>query len=55
MKVTKKDLKLFRTINIIFVLISILVILFINEKIGFGLLALSLFFLLAPYKEGDSV
>lgn len=55
MKLSKKDIKLFKTINVIFALISILIILFLNKKIGAGLLALSLFFFFAPYEEGDDI
>jgi len=55
MKVTRKDIKFFRTVSTIFALISILLIIFISKKIGFPLLALSLFFLFTPYKSGDDI
>lgn len=55
MKLSKKDIWLFRKVNIIFALLSILIIIFINKTIGAGLLALSLFFLFTPYKEGDII
>ena len=55
MKLSKKDIKLFRKVNIIFALISILIIIFVSKAIGAGLLALSLFFLFTPYEEGDDM
>ncbi len=55
MIVTKKDIRLFRTVSSIFCLISILVILFLSKSFGAILLALSLFFLFTPYKEGDKI
>lgn len=55
MKLSKKDIKLFRKVNIIFALISVLIIIFISRAIGVGLLALSLFFLFTPYEEGDNI
>ncbi len=55
MKLSKKDIMLFRKLNIIFALISILITIFVNKMIGAGLLALSLFFLFTPYKKGDDI
>ncbi|NOQ68217.1 hypothetical protein GQ568_02135 [Patescibacteria group bacterium] len=55
MKLSKKDITLFRKVNIIFALISILIIIFASKTIGAGLLALSLFFLFTPYEEGDNI
>jgi hypothetical protein len=55
MKLTKKDIRLFRKLNIIFALLSILIILFLNKAVGASLLALSLFFLFTPYKDGDNI
>ena len=55
MKLTKKDIRLFRTVNIIFAFISVLIIIFVAEKIGILLLILSLIFLFTPYKVGDDI
>ena len=55
MKLSKKDITLFRKVNIVFAFISILIIIFVNKPIGFGLLALSLFFLFTSYEEGDDI
>ncbi len=55
MKLRKKDIRLFRIINIVFAIISILILIFLSNKIGAGLLALSLFFFFAPYKEGGEI
>ncbi len=55
MNLTRKDIKLFRTVSVIFAIISILIIIFVSKKIGAALLALSLFFLFTPYKAGDDI
>lgn len=55
MKLSKKDIQLFRKVNIIFVIISFIIIIFVNKIIGVGLLVLSLFFLFTPYEEGDDI
>ena len=55
MRLTKKNIKLFRIGCTVLVFISILVIIFVDKKIGAPLLALSLFFLFTPYKVGDKV
>ena len=53
MKYTKKDIKRFRIINLILVLISILIIIFWSKAVGFPLLALAFFFLFTPYSKED--
>lgn len=55
MKLSRKDIWLFKKVNIIFALISVLIIMFVSKTVGAGLLALSLFFLFAPHKEGDDI
>lgn len=55
MKLSKKDIQIFRKVNIIFTLISILIIIFVSKTVGAGLLVLSLFFLFTPYEEGDDI
>lgn len=53
MALTKKDIRNFRRLNLLFAVASILVILFLNRTIGFMLLAISMYFLFAPHKVGD--
>lgn len=55
MRLTQKDILRFRVLNIIFVIISLLIAIFINIGIGGVLTALSLFFLFTPYKKEDDI
>lgn len=55
MKVTKKGLRLFRAVCLLFCLISAIVMFFFSKAIGGFLLALSIFFLFTPHKEGDDL
>lgn len=54
MKLTRQDIRLFRTVSLGLCVISGVVI-FLGKGIGYTMLALSLFFLFAPFKEGDDV
>ena len=55
MILTKKDIRLFRIVCSVLCFISIFIILFLSKEFGAILLALSLFFLFAPHKEGAKI
>jgi|GEM_PF-5095392 len=55
MYVTRKDIRLFRIVNILACMVSVGVLIFFSKEIGGPLLALSLFFLFTPFKEGDEL
>lgn len=55
MNYTKKDIRLFRTINIVILIIGILVLLFLSKGIGIAIIVLALFFLFRPFPEDERV
>lgn len=55
MQLSKNDIKKFRGVCLMFILVSILITVFIGKELGFLMLALSLLFLFTPYKEGDEI
>jgi hypothetical protein len=55
MKINKQDIILFRIVCSVICLISIFIIIFFSKAFGFPLLALSLYFMVTPYKDGDDI
>lgn len=55
MRITKRDIIIYRMISTGIILISILVILFLSKAVGYPMLALGLFFLFAPFKPGSDI
>ena len=55
MIINKKDLRLYRIVSFTICIIAIVLIFTISKTIGYILLALGLYFLFAPHKEGDSL
>jgi len=54
MRLTKKDIRLFRIVSAAIVLVG-LVVLLVSRIFGGILLLLGLFFLFTPYEEGDEI
>jgi len=55
MKYSQKEIRLYRSINVFFTILSIIIILYLNKPIGFGLLALSLLFLFRPFNKDEKL
>ncbi|XOF33170.1 MAG: hypothetical protein ACL93V_14330 [Candidatus Electrothrix sp. YB6] len=53
MKYTKKEIRLFRTINLVAVVIGLLILLFLSKAVGMVIIGLSLFFLFRPFSDDE--